>query len=156
MKTFGSLKCFRPTWSHLFMRYKYFDSYGSLACKNTLSISGWCFIRLSSALIFPDPGPPTSSILYGYGYGYGFNYIYQIYHYIQLFIFKCFIDCSLHNTPETTLYGYEMTPLGNCILLLSLAMSAISLTLSVNVLCESLLNLLWNFNIVLFFSKQSL
>ena len=149
MKTFGSLKCFRPTWSHLFMRYKYFDSYGSLACKNTLSISGWCFIRLSSALIFPDPGPPTSSILYG------FNYIYQIYHYIQLFIFECFIDCSLHNTPETT-HGYEMTPLGNCILLLSLAISAISLTLSVNVLCESLLNLLWNFNIVLFFSKHSL
>ena len=150
MKTFGSLKCFRPTWSHLFMRYKYFDSYGSLACKNTLSISGWFFIRLSSALIFPAPGPPASSILYGV------NYIYQIYHYIQLFIFECFIDCSLHITPENTPYGYEMTPLGNCILLLSLAMSAISLTLSVNVLCESLLNLLWNFNIVLFFSKHSL
>ena len=40
--------------------------YESLTCKNILSLSGWWFIRLSRAFVFPDPETPTFSILYGW------------------------------------------------------------------------------------------
>ena len=45
------------------MRYRYFDLYGSLAFKKSLSIYGGEF-RLSSAFAFLDSGLPTISILY--------------------------------------------------------------------------------------------
>ena len=61
----------------------------------------------------------------------------RVIHYIQFFIFGCLISSALHNIPTCTPYGYEMSTAGICILLLSFALLAISLTFPVNTLCAS-------------------
>ena len=43
----------------------YFNSYGTVAYRYILSISGSWFIRLSHALVYPDP-EPIINILHGY------------------------------------------------------------------------------------------
>ena len=53
-----------PTPSLLLIKYWYFDSYGSLAYKYILSMSGWFSIKFDKPFIFPNPEPPVS-ILYG-------------------------------------------------------------------------------------------
>ena len=59
MKAFGSL----------LIKNCYLASYGSLAYKYILSISGCLFIKFNNAFVFPDPEPPIINILYGiYGY----------------------------------------------------------------------------------------
>ena len=53
--------------SLLLIKNWYLASYGSLAYKYILSISGWLFIKFNNAFVFPDPEPPIISILYGSG-----------------------------------------------------------------------------------------
>ena len=65
MNALGSLKCFNPILSHLLIKNWYFVSYGSLAYKYILSMSGLLFIRFNNAFVFPDPEPPIISIVYG-------------------------------------------------------------------------------------------
>ena len=65
MKAFGSLKCFNPVLSLLLIKNWYLASYGSLAYKYILSISGWLFIKFNNAFVSPDPEPPIIIILYG-------------------------------------------------------------------------------------------
>ena len=65
IKVFGSLKCFNPVLSLLFIKNLYLASCGSLAYKYISLISGWLFIKFNNAFIFPDPEPPVISILYG-------------------------------------------------------------------------------------------
>ena len=61
----GSLKCFNPVLSLLLIKNWHLSSYGSLAYKYILSITGWLFIKFNNAFVFPDPEPPIISILYG-------------------------------------------------------------------------------------------
>ena len=58
IKALGSLKGFNPMLSLFLIKNWYLSSYGSLAYKYILSISGWLFIKLSNAFVFPDPEPP--------------------------------------------------------------------------------------------------
>ena len=51
--------------SLLLIKNWYLASYGSLAYKYILSISGWLFIKFNNAFVFPDPEPPIINILYG-------------------------------------------------------------------------------------------
>ena len=44
----------------------YFVSYGSLAHKYILSISGWFLIKLNNGCVFPDPKPRMINILHGW------------------------------------------------------------------------------------------
>ena len=71
LKALGSLKWFIPTLSLLLIKYWYFDSYGSLAYKYILSMSGWFSIKLNNKFVFPDPEPPIINILYGWSEIYG-------------------------------------------------------------------------------------
>ena len=72
IKALGSLKRFMPTPSVLLMKYWYFDSYGSLAYKYILSVSGcWLSIKFSNAFVFPDLEPPIINILYRWSGVYG-------------------------------------------------------------------------------------
>ena len=65
MKAFGSLKCLNPVLFPLLIKNWYLASYGSLAYRYILSMSGWFFIKFNNAFVFQDPEPPTISILYG-------------------------------------------------------------------------------------------
>ena len=64
MKALGSLKCFNPVLSLLLIKNCYLVSRGSLAYKCILSIPGWLFIKFNIAFVFPDTGPPITSILH--------------------------------------------------------------------------------------------
>ena len=48
--------------SLLLIKNWYLASYGSLAYRYILSISGWLFIKLNNAIVFPDPEPPITSM----------------------------------------------------------------------------------------------
>ena len=50
-----------PGLSLLLISNSHFASYGPLACKNILSISGSWFFRLINAFVFPDLEPPEIS-----------------------------------------------------------------------------------------------
>ena len=52
--------------SVLLIKNWYFASFGSLAYKYILSISGWWFIRLNNESIFLDPETTIINILYGW------------------------------------------------------------------------------------------
>ena len=65
MKALGSLKGFNPVLYLLFIKNWYLVSYGTLAYKYILSISGWLFIKVNNAFVFSDPEPPIINILYG-------------------------------------------------------------------------------------------
>ena len=54
----GSLKWFNPVLSFLLSKNWYLVSYGSLAYKYVLPISGLLFIKFNNAFAFPDPEPP--------------------------------------------------------------------------------------------------
>ena len=71
MKSLGSLKCLNPIFSLLLIRNWCYVSNGSFAYKYILSIFGWLFIKVNNAFVFPDPEPPTISILYGWSRIYG-------------------------------------------------------------------------------------
>ena len=51
IKVLESLKYIKPVHSLLLIKYWYFTSYGFLACKYILSISGCWFIRLNIKLL---------------------------------------------------------------------------------------------------------
>ena len=51
--------------SLLLIKNLYLASYGSLAYKYILPISGWLFIEFNNAFVFSDPEPPIISILNG-------------------------------------------------------------------------------------------
>ena len=70
-KSFRIIKCFNPIFSLFLIKNWYLSSYGSLAYKYILSISGWLFIKFSNAFVFPDPKPPIINILYGWSRMYG-------------------------------------------------------------------------------------
>ena len=53
----------------------------------------------------------------------------KVNHYIQFFDLGCSINSSLHTISGPVSYGYDMTPSGVCILLLSFTVSAILLKL---------------------------
>ena len=55
----------------LLIKYWYFASYGSLAYKYILSMSGWFSIKFNNKFVFPDPEPPIINILYGWSGIYG-------------------------------------------------------------------------------------
>ena len=55
-----------PTFSRILIKYCYFASYGSLAYKYILSMSGWLSIKFNNTFVFPDPEPPIIDILYGW------------------------------------------------------------------------------------------
>ena len=57
------MKCFKPVLPLLLIKNWYFVSYGSLAYKYILSISGYWFIRLN---VFPNSKPHIINILYGW------------------------------------------------------------------------------------------
>ena len=57
--------------SLLLIKNWYLSSYGSLAYKYILSISGWLFIKFNNAFVFPDPEPPIIGYLYGWSGMYG-------------------------------------------------------------------------------------
>ena len=65
-KSFRIIKCFNPIFSLFLIKNWYLSSYGSLAYKYILSISGWLFIKFSNAFVFPDPEPPITNIPYGW------------------------------------------------------------------------------------------
>ena len=44
-----------PTFSRILIKYWYFVSYGSLACKHILSMSGWFSSKSNNTFVFPDP-----------------------------------------------------------------------------------------------------
>ena len=71
IKAFESLKWFIPTLSLLLIKYWYFDSYGSLAYKYILSMSGWFSIKFNNKFVFLDPETPIINILYGWSGIYG-------------------------------------------------------------------------------------
>ena len=48
--------------SLLLIKNWYLASYGSLAYRYILSISGWLFIKLNNAIVFPDSEPPITSM----------------------------------------------------------------------------------------------
>ena len=50
--------------SMLLVKYLYFASYGSVAYKFILSISGWFSIKFNNTFVFPDPDP-INSIMQG-------------------------------------------------------------------------------------------
>ena len=52
--------------SVLLIKNWYFASFGSLAYKYILSISGWWFIRLNNESVFSDPETTIINILYGW------------------------------------------------------------------------------------------
>ena len=54
-----------PTFSPILIKYCYFASYGSLAYKYILSMSGWVSIKFNNTFVFPDLEPPITDILYG-------------------------------------------------------------------------------------------
>ena len=60
-----------PTPSLLLIKYWCFDSYGSLAYKYILLMSGLFSIKFNNKLVFPDPEPPVINILYGWSGIYG-------------------------------------------------------------------------------------
>ena len=64
IKASESLKCFMPVLWRFFINNWYFASYGSLACKSILSISGWWFHRWINAFVFPDQEPSTINIFF--------------------------------------------------------------------------------------------
>ena len=51
--------------SLLLIKNWYLASYGSLAYKYIVSISGWLFIKFNNAFVFSDQKPPIISILDG-------------------------------------------------------------------------------------------
>ena len=53
-----TLQCFKPTLLRFLINILYFALYGCLAYKQILSISSWCFIRLSILFVFLDLEPP--------------------------------------------------------------------------------------------------
>ena len=71
IKALESLKYFKFVLSLLLIKNRYFSSYGSLAYKYILSISGCWFIRLNNEFVFPDPEPPIINILYRWSGIYG-------------------------------------------------------------------------------------
>ena len=61
-----------PTFSRILIEYWYFASYGSLAYKYILSMSGsFSFSFHNNASVFSDPEPATINILYGWSRIYG-------------------------------------------------------------------------------------
>ena len=66
MKAFESLKYLNPVLSLLLIKNWYLASFGSLAYKYYLPISGRLFIKFNNAFVFPDPDPPIINILYGW------------------------------------------------------------------------------------------
>ena len=60
-----------PTLSLLLIKYWYFASYGSLAYKYFLSISGCFSFKFNNTFVFPDPESPIINILYGLSGMYG-------------------------------------------------------------------------------------
>ena len=66
IKALQSLRYINPVFSLLLIKNWYLASYGSLAYKYILSISGWLFIKFNKAFLFPDPEPLIISILYGW------------------------------------------------------------------------------------------
>ena len=54
-KALESFQCLNPVLSLLLIRNRYFASYGSVAFKEILSISGWQLIRLNNEFVFWDP-----------------------------------------------------------------------------------------------------
>ena len=55
-----------PTFSLISIKYWYFASYGSLAYKYILSMSGYFSIKFNNTFVFPEPEPPIINILYGW------------------------------------------------------------------------------------------
>ena len=58
-------KGFKSVLSHLLITKWYFSSYGFLAYKEILSISGWS-LRINNKFVFPDREALVISILYGW------------------------------------------------------------------------------------------
>ena len=71
IKAFGLLKCFNLMLSLLSIKIWYLASYGPLAYKYILSISGYLFNEFNNSFVFPDPEPPIISILFGLSEIYG-------------------------------------------------------------------------------------
>ena len=94
IKALGSFKCFNPMLSVFLIKNWYLPSYGSLAYKYILSISGWLFIKFSNAFVFPDTEPPIIDIVYGYSVIYG-----------QLGL--CFLLFSLVYSSQFILYNWH-------------------------------------------------
>ena len=65
IKALGLTKGSNPTFSRLLIKYLYFDSHESFACRYVLSKSGCLFIKFSNAFVFPDLEAPIIIILYG-------------------------------------------------------------------------------------------
>ena len=74
----------------------------------------------------------------------------------EIFFNIVFGNSVLHTFPAFVSYGYDVIRSNVSILLSSLLFSAILLTLSVNTLCVSLLNLCCDFNMGLLLNKQFL
>ena len=66
IKALESFKYFKPVLFPLLIKNWYFASYGSVAYKQILSMSGCWSIRLNNDFVFPDPEPPIIYILYGW------------------------------------------------------------------------------------------
>ena len=64
IKALESLKCFKSALSHLLIKNWCFASYGPLAHRYILSISGCWLIKSNNEFVFPDPEPPVINILY--------------------------------------------------------------------------------------------
>ena len=65
IKAFESFKYFNPVLSLLLISNWHFALYRSFAYKKILSTSGYLFIKLSNAFVFPDLEPPIINIWYG-------------------------------------------------------------------------------------------
>ena len=123
--------------------------------KYILSISWWWLIKLSNVFVFPDTELPIKNILYGWSeiwdkfglYCFMFSpvtsssMILALFYYISIFnfyIFPYFINFVLHTLLVPVTYGYDFIPLFVFSPLSSLAVNAILLFFSVNILSASL------------------
>ena len=160
IKALKSLKCFKRVLSLLLIKNWYFASYGFLANKWILPISGWWFIKLNNELVFPDSEPPIINILWTirnlWPIWFMFFYVFfcniiKINDFLHRFtILLRLIFSFFHRSSLFIPCAYVSTESIDYVLLSSFELNSILLISSVKTLCISLLNLCC-FNTILFF-----
>ena len=130
IKVLESLKCLKPVLSLLLIKNWYFASYGTLAYKYILSISGRWLVKLNNEFVFPDPEPPSYKysvwvfrnfwpiwIMFFYVF---FCNIIKVDHFLyHLIILLHLISSFLLARSLLVLYAYVSSELIDCILLSS-------------------------------------